>query len=111
MWSVALRNTMLTYFEIDPGSCFNRHAHRSEQITLVLKGELFFQIDGQTVCLGKGEALAIPSNIFHRAYTGDSSVIAVDAWSPVRAEYRREGRDEGSKTVESILAGCPGMKP
>ncbi len=34
MWSVALENTMFTYFEIDPESRFDLHSHLNEQITM-----------------------------------------------------------------------------
>ncbi|MCL7488386.1 MAG: hypothetical protein M8357_09470 [Desulfobulbaceae bacterium] len=43
MWGVALENTLLTYFEIEPNSEFAMHSHENEQITLVLEGEFFFQ--------------------------------------------------------------------
>jgi len=45
MWSVALSKTMLTYFKVTPNSRFEAHSHASEQITMVLKGELFFRVN------------------------------------------------------------------
>lgn len=89
MWAVALEKTMLTYFEIKPGSIFDMHSHKSEQITMVLKGELFFKVENQRdICVKSGEVIAIPSNIKHSVYTKGKSAKAVDAWSPVRKEYR-----------------------
>jgi hypothetical protein len=41
-WSVSLSCTQLTYFEVGPNCRFDGHSHPSEQITLVLEGELFF---------------------------------------------------------------------
>ena len=35
-WAVALNQTMLTYFAIEPDSRFAMHSHDNEQITLVL---------------------------------------------------------------------------
>jgi quercetin dioxygenase-like cupin family protein len=87
MWSVALKNTMFTYFSIDPESSFERHSHPSEQITMVLEGQLFFELTERIICLKKGEVIAIPSNIPHAVFTKDSSVIAVDAWSPIHEKY------------------------
>jgi quercetin dioxygenase-like cupin family protein len=90
MWAVALKKTMLTYFEIEPNSIFDMHAHVSEQITMVFEGELFFKIKGKKdFCLKAGEVIAVPSNLKHSVYTKSKSVKAVDAWSPVRKEYTR----------------------
>jgi quercetin dioxygenase-like cupin family protein len=49
MWAVALDKTMLTYFEVQPYSRFESHSHESEQITMVLDGELFFEYEGKVV--------------------------------------------------------------
>ena len=87
MWAVALQKTMLTYFEIEANSKFEMHSHESEQITMVLEGELFFLYNDKEVCIKTGEVIAIPSNIPHSVYTKDNFVKAIDAWSPVREEY------------------------
>lgn len=87
-WGISLDKTMLTYFEVKPRSRFQRHKHASEQITLVLQGELFFQMDGRTVRLGEGEAIAIPSNVPHAVFTKSKGAKAVDAWSPVMDLYK-----------------------
>jgi amino-acid N-acetyltransferase len=89
MWGIALQKAMLTYFEVEPNCEFKRHHHRSEQITLVLKGELFFRMDDKTVHLQAGEAIAIPSNLPHSVYTKSQGAKAVDAWSPVMPAYRK----------------------
>jgi len=87
-WAVALDRTMLTYFEAPPGTHFEAHSHESEQITLVLEGDLFFELEGRTVCVRAGEVIAIPSNVPHAVYTREQSARAVDAWSPVMDKYR-----------------------
>ena len=89
MWAVALKKAMLTYFEIEPTSVFDMHSHESEQITMVLEGKLFFKIAGQKdICVGSNEVIAIPSNLKHSVYTKKESAKAIDAWSPIRAEYK-----------------------
>jgi multimeric flavodoxin WrbA len=87
MWAVALKNTMLTYFELEPGSRFERHSHGSEQITLVLEGALFFELEDRTERVGMGEVIAIPPDIPHAVYTKEKKTRAVDAWSPVMRDY------------------------
>ncbi len=87
LWAVALEKTMLTYFEVQPNTKFDMHIHDSEQITMILEGELFFEIEKNVICVKKGEVIAIPSNEPHGVYTKEKLVKAVDAWSPVRKDY------------------------
>ncbi len=90
MWAVALEKTMFTYFEVDPHCRFERHRHESEQITMVLEGVLYFEVDTRVVGVGRGEVIAIPAWVPHAVFTKDEPVKAVDAWSPVMAQYERE---------------------
>jgi mannose-6-phosphate isomerase-like protein (cupin superfamily) len=87
MWSVALAKTMLTYFETDPHSRFRTHSHASEQITMVLEGELFFRVKGRIIRLQSGDVLAVPPRIPHAAFTKHRFAKAIDAWSPVMKKY------------------------
>ncbi|MHC4241660.1 MAG: cupin domain-containing protein, partial [Planctomycetota bacterium] len=88
MWSVALEKAMLTYFEVQPNCRHEKHNHESEQITFVLEGELFFELQEGTICVKKGEVIAIPSDIPHAVFTTESTVKAVDVWSPVMEKYK-----------------------
>jgi mannose-6-phosphate isomerase-like protein (cupin superfamily) len=83
MWAVSLVSTMLSYFEVQPNTRFERHRHDSEQITMVLKGVLHFEVDGECVAVGQGDVIALPANIDHAVFTEGDFVQAVDAWSPV----------------------------
>jgi len=87
MWAVALKRAMLTYFEVAPKSRFESHRHEAEQITLVLEGELVFEVEGKVILVRSGEVIAIPSGVEHAVSTGALRARAVDAWSPVRREY------------------------
>jgi quercetin dioxygenase-like cupin family protein len=82
-WEVSLGNTQLTYFEVPPRRHFNAHRHASEQITWVLEGTLFFELEGGPLRVAAGEAIAIPSNVPHGVFTDDAGAKAIDAWSPV----------------------------
>lgn len=89
MWGVALERTMLTYFEVAPNCRFEMYRHESEQITLVLEGEAFFEIEGgETFAVKVGEVIAIPGNVPLAVYTKERGTKAVDAWSPVMEEYK-----------------------
>jgi quercetin dioxygenase-like cupin family protein len=89
MWAVALEQAMLTYFEIQPHKCFATHSHPSEQITMVLEGELFFAADGREFAVREKEVVAIPANLPHSVYTRDKNAKAIDAWAPVMPKYRK----------------------
>jgi amino-acid N-acetyltransferase len=89
MWGVALEKTLLTYFELAPRCRFARHRHVSEQVTMVLEGELFFELDKKTVGLKPGEVIAIPSNVPHSVFTRDKRTKAIDSWSPVMPQFVR----------------------
>jgi len=78
---------MLTYFEVTPNSRFEKHRHKIEQITMVLKGELYVEVDEKTICLKEGDVISLPSNIPHAAFTTELGANAVDAWSPVMEKY------------------------
>ncbi len=80
-FEVSLNQSMLTYFELEPGAWFPEHSHESEQITLVLSVNLRFEIGGEEVVVGPQEAIAIPSNVPHSVKSLDA-VVAVDAWAP-----------------------------
>lgn len=84
-FAVALDRVMLTWFEVEPGTRFERHAHDADQITMVIEGELVFELgEGEEAIIGPGEVMAIPSGTSHAVRAGSAPVKAVDAWSPPR---------------------------
>jgi len=87
MWSMALDRVMLTYFVVQPERRWDTHSHESEQITLVLEGELFFEIGPDVVSVGAGQAIGIPAHVPHAVSSGKSGATAADAWSPPMREY------------------------
>lgn len=92
LWAVSLKNTTLTYFEVEPNSRFETYSHESEQITMVISGVMFFEI-GQTVHrIGPGEVMAIPASVPHAVWTETEAAQAVDAWSPVMNKYDPGGK-------------------
>lgn len=86
--AVYLDRVMLTFFDFEPGAVIPEHQHPHEQITLLLEGEMEFTLDGQTCTLRPGEGVTIPSNVRHGARILEQPTRAVDAWHPVREEYK-----------------------
>lgn len=87
-WAVALEKLMFTWFEVPPFTTFSAHQHKSEQITYVLEGELFFEVDNNVHCLKTGDCITISSGKEHKVWTGAAGAKAVDAWSPVNTQYQ-----------------------
>ena len=68
-----------------PGAIFPRHAHPEEQITIVVRGRLAFDIAGQQLELGPGEVAIIPGGLPHAAaVVGTGPVETLNALSPRR---------------------------
>jgi len=86
-FAVALERSMLSYFEVAPNSVFAEHRHPSEQITMVLSGELLFRVGGDEILVGPGEVVAVPADVPHAVISLDLPVTAVDAWSPPRPSF------------------------
>jgi quercetin dioxygenase-like cupin family protein len=99
MWAISLDRTMLTYFEVDANCRFESHSHESEQITMVLTGELFFEARERVYRVGAGEVIAIPSAVPHAVWTESLPVKAIDAWSPVMRKYESQA-DAGAAPNE-----------
>lgn len=84
-FAVALERVMLTWFEVEAGARFERHAHDADQITMVVEGELVFELDGgRERRVGAGEVIALPAGVPHGTRGGTCRTRAVDAWSPPR---------------------------
>ncbi len=79
-----MKETALSYFELQPRSRLDGKRPRGEEITAVLKGELFFTLGHRTVGVKEGEVMAIPPNMRYRAFTRHKLVKALVARSPVR---------------------------
>jgi amino-acid N-acetyltransferase len=80
-WAIRGNKISFSYFEVPAKTVFEKHSHKFEQITYVLEGVLYFEIDGKQFCLKKSDIIVIPANITHKVWTDDEKVIAVDAWS------------------------------
>ena len=63
------------------------HSHPHEQITLVERGRVEFEIDGQRRIASAGDLLHFPSHIQHGATMLDEEVVLIDIFSPIREEF------------------------
>lgn len=86
--AVYLDKLMLTFVDFEPGIDLPRHSHAHEQITLVLEGTLEFTLDEETKILSAGQGVTVASNMPHSARSLDGPARVLDAWHPVREDYR-----------------------
>ena len=86
--AVYLDKLMLTFVDFEPGIALPRHSHPHEQITLVLEGTLEFTLDNETKILNVGQGVTVASNVPHSARSLDGPARVLDAWHPVRDDYR-----------------------
>jgi amino-acid N-acetyltransferase len=87
-WSINGKNLQFTWFEVPPYTNFINHKHDSEQITYVLEGPLYFQIDQEVYTLSGGDSIIVPAGKEHAVWTEVAAAKAVDAWSPVNENYK-----------------------
>jgi quercetin dioxygenase-like cupin family protein len=86
--AVYLEGVMLTFFEFEPRAVIPEHHHPHQQITYVLSGTMEFNLDGETRKLTAGDGVLIPPETPHAAVILEEPCRALDAWHPIREDYR-----------------------
>lgn len=80
---------MIARMNFKDGFVVPLHQHVHEQITQVVSGKMRFWFGAdkeQTMDLGPGDVVVIPSNVPHEALMiGD--VVEIDSWSPPREDW------------------------
>ncbi|HUY24256.1 MAG TPA: cupin domain-containing protein [Candidatus Saccharimonadales bacterium] len=76
--------TMVNSVHFAPHTVAPRHAHDEEQITVVVEGELEFDLDGEVRLLSPGMVAVIPANVPHGARTGEQPCHEYDVFNPPR---------------------------
>jgi len=80
---------MLAQVFLQKGCIVPKHQHENEQLTYILQGALKFYLgeDGaETLVVGAGEVLHIPSMVWHRAEALEDT-LDVDIFSPPRQDW------------------------
>ncbi|MGH9116852.1 MAG: cupin domain-containing protein [Acidimicrobiales bacterium] len=75
---------MASFVRYEPRTEAPVHAHAEEQFTIVVEGELEFDLDGETRVLGPGQVAVIPPYVPHGARTRDQPCLEIDVFSPPR---------------------------
>ena len=83
-----LDDVMMTFFDFEPNATIPEHHHPHQQITWVVSGTMEFDLDGEKRVLHAGDGVLIPPDTPHSAVIMDEPCRALDAWHPVRDDYR-----------------------
>jgi quercetin dioxygenase-like cupin family protein len=89
---VAGEREMLAQIYLKRGALVPMHTHESEQMTYVLQGALKYLVGGEEIIVREGEVLHIPSRLPHQAEALEDT-LELDVFSPVRADWLRDGDD------------------
>ncbi len=94
LWGEAVRarriqgeRITLAVVELDPGAELPEHSHQAEQLGIVIRGRLRFEIDGERRDLGPGGTWRITSMRPHRATAGPDGASVIDVFTPVRDDW------------------------
>lgn len=83
---LGLEKVMINVVELERGSMIPLHRHPEEQISLIISGELDFELEGEKFKLGPGDGLLIPADRPHQA-KALKKTLAYDCFSPPRRDY------------------------
>jgi quercetin dioxygenase-like cupin family protein len=86
--TIAGEQLQLSYVNIPANGMVDWHTHPNEQMGLVISGRATFSIGEEERTLGPGEFFRIPGGVRHRVVAMDGPVQAIDAFYPIRDEYR-----------------------
>jgi unsaturated pyranuronate lyase len=75
---------MVNFVSFEPNTAAPVHWHDEEQISVVIDGELEFEVGGETRMLRRGDAVVIPPNTPHGARSLGDVCLAVDVFHPPR---------------------------
>lgn len=87
-------HVMVCRLRFAPGVVTAVHSHAHEQITLVERGRVEFEVDGHHRTASAGDVLHFPPHCEHGATMLDEEVVLVDIFSPVRKDFLPDGGDK-----------------
>lgn len=67
---------------LEPNRDFGTAIHPYEQVSIVLEGELEWEVGDEVRILRKGDGVVIPANTHHRGRTSSSAAIILECFGP-----------------------------
>jgi quercetin dioxygenase-like cupin family protein len=101
---------MANFVRFRPNTVAPVHTHDEEQITVVIDGELEFDLAGDVRVMRPGMAAVVPSGVPHGARTHDTTCFEIDIFHPPRrALLELAGRtDQGTAQATDDSTRPPG---
>ncbi|HEU0195161.1 MAG TPA: cupin domain-containing protein [Gaiellales bacterium] len=79
--------TTLAVVDLEPGSTVPEHRHENEQLGILIRGSMRFQIDGEARDLTAGATWRILREVPHSVTAGPEGALAVECFTPTRADW------------------------
>jgi quercetin dioxygenase-like cupin family protein len=79
---------LLSLVDLDAQAAIPLHSHPHEQVGMALLGELDLTIAGETRHVIPGDIYIVPGGVEHGLTVGDAPAQVIEAFSPVREEYK-----------------------
>ena len=74
--------------DLAAGAIVPSHSHPHEQFGMLLRGEMQMTIAGETRTVQAGDLYFVPGGVEHGVHVGAAGAQAIEAFSPVREEYK-----------------------
>ena len=87
--------TTLAVVDLEPGANVPEHRHDNEQLGVLIRGAMHFRVGNETRDLAPGDTWRILSNVPHEVTAGPEGALAIECFTPVRADWAALDRDEG----------------
>lgn len=79
---------LVSLVDLQAGAAIPPHSHPHEQAGMMLAGEMHLTIGGETRLVKPGDIYVILGGVEHSVRVGDADAQCVEAFSPVREEYK-----------------------
>ena len=86
--------TTLAVVDLEPGANVPEHRHDNEQLGVLIRGAMHFRVGNETRDLAPGDTWRILSNVPHEVTAGPEGALAIECFTPVRADWAALDRDE-----------------
>ncbi|MEN9686619.1 MAG: hypothetical protein RLZZ28_2405 [Bacteroidota bacterium] len=80
-------NMTFSFLEIKAGSASAEHAHKQEQVAMLLEGIFELTIEGEPIRFEPGSVVIIPSNAKHSGLAITDCKL-MDVFTPVREDFK-----------------------
>jgi quercetin dioxygenase-like cupin family protein len=77
----------LAVVDLDPGSTVPEHHHDNEQLGVLIRGSMRFQVGGETRDLAPGDTWRVMSSVPHGVTAGPEGALAVECFAPARNDW------------------------